>query len=94
MAVAVLTLPDGPDLAGGALQGSGSAGNRLALCALVISTPVTVVSGLAAGARRGILIKGGTYLEDARSWKAVAADKTGTITEGKPKVKWQVWCGR
>lgn len=61
-------------------------------CALVISTPVTVVSGLAAGARRGILIKGGTYLEGARLLKAIALDKTGTITEGKPKlVEWQVW---
>ena len=55
-------------------------------CALIISTPVTVVSGLAASARRGILIKGGIYLETARKIKAVALDKTGTITEGKPKL--------
>ena len=75
-------------------------------CALVISTPVTVVSGLAAAARRGILIKGGVYLEGARKIKALALDKTGTITEGKPVLvdtefvnsqtpEWQVlrWAG-
>ncbi len=55
-------------------------------CALVIATPVTVVSGLAAAARRGILIKGGIYLEGAHKLKAIALDKTGTITEGKPKL--------
>ena len=57
----------------------------------MISTPVTIVSGLAAAARRGILIKGGVYLEGARKLKAIALDKTGTITEGKPKlVAWKL----
>lgn len=53
-------------------------------CALVISTPVTVVSGLAAAARRGIVVKGGVYLESGRRLRALALDKTGTLTAGSP----------
>jgi len=53
-------------------------------CALVVSTPVTVVSGLAAAASHGILIKGGVFLEGGRRLKAMALDKTGTLTLGRP----------
>ena len=55
-------------------------------CALVISTPVTVVSGLTAATKMGMLVKGGTYLEQGFKLKVVALDKTGTLTEGRPKI--------
>ena len=63
-------------------------------CALVISTPAAIAAALSAGARRGLLLKGGAVLEQLRTINMVAMDKTGTLTEGKPKVTDVIAVGR
>ncbi|WP_411190809.1 heavy metal translocating P-type ATPase [Paraburkholderia sp. B3] len=88
VALAVLIAVAGPLAIGGAWTGWLYKALVLLViacpCALVVSTPVTVVSGLAAAARFGMLVKGGVWLERGRLLKVVALDKTGTLTRGEP----------
>ncbi len=97
--VAILVLLSGPLLFNGAwLEWTYRALVLLVIacpCALVIATPVSIVSGLTAMARRGVLIKGGVFLEEIGKLKALAVDKTSTITEGKPRVQQVIpWNGK
>lgn len=88
VAALVATLP--PLLSGGAWSEWIYKGLAILLigcpCALVISTPAAIAAGLSSGARRGLLLKGGAVLETLGKITAVALDKTGTLTEGKPQV--------
>lgn len=61
-------------------------------CALVISIPITLVASLGTGARQGVLIKGGIYIEELAKIRVVTLDKTGTLTQGKPEVTDVVLC--
>ena len=63
-------------------------------CALVISIPITLVATLGTGARRGVLVKGGVYIEELAKITVVALDKTGTITRGEPAVTDVLLCGQ
>ncbi len=90
LALAVLVLLVPPLLAGAAW--SDSLYRALVLlvlscpCALVISTPVSIVAALTASARNGVLVKGGAYIEAPAKIRAIAFDKTGTLTAGRPQV--------
>jgi Cd2+/Zn2+-exporting ATPase len=93
LAVAVMVVPPLVHLASGAPPGWPTwVGRGLVLlvsacpCAMVIATPVAVVSALAAAARRGVLIKGGQFLEEFGRLRVLAFDKTGTLTRGEPVV--------